>query len=290
MGIQIRGKRGLRTAVGVVAAAVLFLIGGRLMLGALERQLIYFPSRVADDAPTPVLVGASRVEEVWVDTDDGVRIHGIYASRDEATADVLFFHGNAGNLYDRLDNVEMLVGSGFNVFIIDYRGYGKSEGAPSEEGLYADGLAALSYMTEKRGVALQRTLIFGRSLGSAVAIELGARFDVGAIVVESGFTSAQDLARVHYSWLPGVLRRSMTHRFESLSKASELRAPVLYVHGSADSIVPMRMGRELFDVSPEPKGWYEITGAGHNDTWFVGGRAYFDRLAGFAERHIAAGR
>lgn len=273
-------------AAGVIAAVSLFVIGGRLMLEVLERQLIYFPTRVAEDAPVPRVAGASRVEEVWLETDDGVRVHGIHAIRDDAIAELIFFHGNAGNLYDRLDNVAMLVRSGFSVLIIDYRGYGKSEGTPSEEGLYADGEAALRHVARTRGVEPGRIVLFGRSLGSTVAIELGTRVAVGAIIIESGFTSARDLAGVHYSWVPGMLLRSMTHEFASLSKVPRLRAPVLYVHGNADSIVPMRMGRQLYEASSEPKEWYEIAGAGHNDTWFVGGPTYFERLVDFVERHV----
>jgi fermentation-respiration switch protein FrsA (DUF1100 family) len=256
------------------------------MLESLERQLIYFPSRVREDAPTPHVEGASLVEEVWLETPDGVRVHGIYAGTDGAFADLLFFHGNAGDLYDRLDNVSVLVALGLNVLIMDYRGYGKSDGKPSEGALYEDGLLAYRYLTEERGVDPARLVIFGRSLGGAVAIELGTQQPAAALVAESSFTSAQDLAKLHYSFLPGMLVGSMTHKFDSISKVPQLRAPVLFIHGDSDTIVPARMGRRLYEAAAEPKEWYEVRGADHNDMLMVGGAEYFRRFADFVRRHV----
>jgi fermentation-respiration switch protein FrsA (DUF1100 family) len=257
------------------------------MLEGLERYLIYFPTRVRQDAPTPRLPVASVVEEVWLEAADGVRVHGIYAGREDAFADLLFFHGNAGDLYDRLDNVALLVQAGFSVLIMDYRGYGKSEGVPSERALYDDGLLAYRYLTEQRSVDPSRLVLFGRSLGCTVVIELATQHPAGALILESAFTTAQDLARIHYGWLPGALLRSLTHEFDSLSKVLRLRAPVLYVHGDVDTIVPVQMGRRLYEATPEPKEWYEIQGAGHNDTLFVGGPGYIQRLVEFVRKHVA---
>jgi fermentation-respiration switch protein FrsA (DUF1100 family) len=275
-------------AAGVLAAVVLFMAGGRLMLGAIERQLIYFPTRTERDAPTPRIARASAVEEVWIDAADGVQVHGIYAAADNAFADLLFFHGNAGNLYDRLDNVTLLVALGFNVLIMDYRGYGKSEGDPSEAALYADGLAAYRFLIDEKGADPSRLVLFGRSLGSTVAVELGSQHPTGVVIAESAFTSARELARLHYGLLPNVLLRAMTHQFDSLSKVPNLMAPVLYIHGDRDNIVPVEMGRRLYEASPEPKEWYPIHGAGHNDTLIVGGDGYFQRLTEFVRTHVAA--
>lgn len=276
-------------SVAAAGAVVLFIFtGGRLMLSAIERQFIYFPTRIARELPTPVVPAAEVVEEVWLESDGGIRIHGLYAGAEAAFADLLFLHGNAGNLYDRLDNVRMLVESGFNVLIIDYRGYGKSGGQPSEEGLYQDGEAGYRYLVDERRVSPERLVIFGRSLGSAVAIELASRHRCAAVVVESAFTSAVSLGRLHYGWLPGLILRGMTQRFDSLSKVARLRAPALFVHGQRDGIVPVEMGRQLYEASPEPKRWYEIGGAGHNDTVMVGGREYFQRFASFVREHVAA--
>jgi fermentation-respiration switch protein FrsA (DUF1100 family) len=284
--LRLNRRRLAYTAAGIAAAALLFVAGGRLMLNALERQLIYFPTRVREDAATPRLQGASVVEEVWLDAGDDIKVHGIYAGKEGAFADLLFFHGNAGNLYDRLDNVTLLVEVGFNVLIIDYRGYGKSGGAPSEPALYEDGMLAYRYLIDERAATPSRLVLFGRSLGSTVAIELGTRVESGAIIAESAFTSAQELARVHYGFLPGMLLRSMTHEFDSIGKVGKLKAPVLFVHGNVDNIVPALMGQRLFEASPEPKEWYEIDGAGHNDTLWVGGSEYFRRLVDFVRRYV----
>lgn len=282
-------RKALYVAASLLAALILFLGGGRLMLEALERQFIYFPAREREDAPTPRLRHAREVEEVWMDV-EGVRVHGLHARRDDPMGTLLFFHGNAGNLYDRLDNVELLLAMGLDVLIIDYRGYGKSGGEPSEAALYADGMAAYSYLTEERGVAPSNIVLFGRSLGSAVAIELATRVPIGALIVESAFTSARDLAREHYGWLPGMLIRNMTHEFDSLSKVESLSVPILFVHGDRDSIVPHRMGRRLFEAAGEPKGWYGIEGAGHNDTVALAGGDYVGKLGDFLREHLTGAR
>lgn len=276
--------------VAAVAVAVLFFVGGgRLMLRAIERQFIYFPTRVARGVPTPPLPGARVVEEVWLkgEGEGGSGVHGIYAGAREPWADLLFFHGNAGSLYDRLGNVEMLVESGFNVLIIDYRGYGKSGGRPSERVLYSDGEAAYRYLLEERGVAPERLVIFGRSLGAAVAIELASRKPCGALIAESAFTSTVAMGKLHYGWLPETFLRGVTQRFDSLSRVGHLRSPVLFVHGRVDAIVPVEMGRQLYESSSEPKGWYEIAGAGHNDTVLVGGREYVQRIVSFVGEHVS---
>ncbi len=273
---------------GVAAAALLFIAGGRLMLEAIERRLIYFPTRADGDTPTPRIAGASAVEEVWLDAPDGVRLHGLYARAADAFADLLFFHGNAGNLYDRLDNVALLVASGISVLIVDYRGYGKSEGEPSEPALYADAALAYRHLTDEREVEPARLVVFGRSLGSAVAIDLAVREPVAALIAESAFTSARELGRLHYSWMPGLLLRAMSHEFDSLSKVRRLKAPALFVHGDRDTIVPIEMGRRLYEAAPEPKEWYEIRGAGHNDTVAVGGAEYMRRIVAFVRRHVGS--
>lgn len=274
------------TAAGVLAAGLLFLIGGRLMLGSLEKQLIYFPSRMDPGAPTPRLGAGTEVEEVWLEAEDGVRVHGLYATVDRPLADLLFFHGNAGSLYDRLDNVELLASAGLNVLIMDYHGYGKSEGEPSEAALYEDGWLAYEYLTGERGVDPARLVLFGRSLGSTVVIELATQRAAGAVIVESAFTSAHDLARRHYGWLPGMILRNLTHQFDSIEKVPNLRAPALYIHGTRDAIVPVEMGRRLYEASPDPKEWYEIAGAGHNDTIMLGGQEYIGRLVDFVKRNV----
>ena len=279
----------LYVLASLLAALILFLGGGRLMLEALERQFIYFPTRERADAPTPRLRRAREVEEVWMDV-DGVRVHGLHARLDNPSGTLLFFHGNAGNLYDRLDNVELLLDMGLDVLIIDYQGYGKSGGEPSEPTLYADGMAAYRYLTEERGVEAGGLVLFGRSLGSAVAIELATRVPCAALIAESAFTSARDLAREHYGWLPGLLIRNMTHEFDSISKVERLRVPTLFVHGDRDSIVPESMGRRLFAAAPEPKTWYEVEGAGHNDTIARGGREYVRQLDAFLRENLRGAR
>ena len=274
------------------ALAGLLLVGlvGAVMLRLLERQLVYIPSRLPADAPPPPLEHG-RVEDVTLEAADGVRLHAWYvASRRPArpTPVLLHFHGNAGNILDRAEHADAFAARGLDVLLLSYRGYGKSGGTPSETGLYRDADAAYDYLVEVRGVPPERIVAYGQSLGSAVAVDLAARRPAGGLIVESGFTSAPELGRRLYPFLPEFVFRWMAHRFASVEKIARVRAPVLVVHGLQDEIVPVEMGRRLYETARAPKEWYELPGAGHNDTWSVGGDAYYERLATFARR-VAGG-
>lgn len=261
------------------------------MLGVLERQLIYFPAPLPREMPPPDLAHGTA-EDAYLRTEDGVTVHGWYvtASRgpDGRRPVVLHFHGNAGNILDRADHLDALAARGLDVFILSYRGYGKSEGTPSEAGLYRDAEAAYAYLVGERAVEPGRVVPYGQSLGSAVAVELATRRPVGGLILESPFTSAPELGRTFYPLLPAFVFDRLEHRFDSLSKIGGVRAPLLVIHGERDEIVPLGMGRRLFEAAPGPKEWYGIPHAGHNDTFWVGGDAYYDRIAAFARRAVAS--
>jgi fermentation-respiration switch protein FrsA (DUF1100 family) len=165
------------------------------------------------------------------------------------------------------------------VLLADYRGYGRSEGRPSERGVYADARAALAHLTDERGVPEDRVVVFGRSLGGGVAVELARGRDLAGLILESTFTSITDVARAAFGPLAGVLGR----RFDSASKVAELRCPLLFFHGDRDTIVPYALGQRLFEQAPEPKAFETLRGAGHNDTVEVGGRPYFERIRRFLD-------
>lgn len=264
------------------------------MLGALERQLIYFPSPLPREMPPPDLAHGTA-EDAYLTTGDGVTVHGWYVTARDAPERaeggrpvVVHFHGNAGNILDRADHIDALASRGLDVFILSYRGYGKSEGAPSEAGLYEDAEAAYAYLVSERGIEPGRIVPYGQSLGSAVAVELATRRAVGGLVLESPFTSAPELGRKFYPLLPDFLFERLEHRFDSLSKIGRVRVPLLVIHGERDEIVPVGMGRRLYEAAPGPKEWYAIPHAGHNDTYWVGGDAYYDRIGAFARRAVAA--
>jgi fermentation-respiration switch protein FrsA (DUF1100 family) len=259
-----------------------------------EEKFIYFPTKYPDglwdvsqietDEGKPI----PEVEDCWFRAEDGVRLHGWYCSPSPKDAgrvasqsggmNVLFFHGNAGNITHRIDLVVGLMEIPVDVLIVDYRGYGKSEGRPSEQGLYMDGRAAWDFLVAERGVNPERIVLFGKSLGGAVAIDLATHIEPAGLIVQSSFTSIPDMAKQMIPFLPGVLIRT---RMDSISKIPGIRCPKLFIHSPADEIVPYRFGRRLFDAASEPKQFFEVPDAPHNETYRVGGEAYLKVLQGF---------
>jgi fermentation-respiration switch protein FrsA (DUF1100 family) len=251
------------------------VIGFGLMLP--EDQFIYFPSRAL--VGTPADLGLTY-REVWFEADDGVTLHGWWVpGRTGVTW--LWLHGNAGNIGHRLENIALLHERlGVSTFIFDYRGYGQSAGRPSEDGLYRDGAAALAQVRGLPDADPERTVLFGRSLGAAVAVELATREAVRGLILESPFTSIRAMARVALPYLP--LGPFLRTRFDSLAKVPRLYVPLLVLHSPTDEVVPYAQGEELFAAAPEPKRFHAIGGgAGHNDSYLRGGDAYWQALGEF---------
>jgi fermentation-respiration switch protein FrsA (DUF1100 family) len=263
--------------------ATLLVTGGIVLalLSPLAERVIFQPTPGQD--VEPALIAARygfEAESLFLETEDGVRIHAYYVPARRAPAaprGLLFLHGNAGNASHRLPNAAALAALGVDVLLLDYRGYGLSEGRPSEAGVYADARAGLAYLAKTRGIPPERTVVFGRSLGGAVAVELAQERPLAGLVLESTFTSVDDMARR----MLGPFARFVGGGFASLERIPRLRAPLLFFHGDRDDIVPIDLGRALFAAAPEPKRFEVIAGAGHNDTVEVGGAAYLARLGSF---------
>jgi fermentation-respiration switch protein FrsA (DUF1100 family) len=270
-------------SLGVILALLFVVIlGGMLLLGPLERFLIYFPVRADPAQPLPRLAHG-ELSETPLETTDGERVYVWHlVSRHPRLATVLFFHGNGGNVFHRSEHIDGMAAVGLDVVLLEYRGYGKSTGTPSEPGLYRDAAAAYRYLTSKAGVPAEEIVLFGESLGSAVATDLALREPAAGLVLESAFPSVRALGRLHYPFLPGNLYDFLSHRYDTGEKIGRVSLPVLVIHGTEDDIVPVRMGRALYDAAPEPRFWYEVEGADHNDLPFAGGQRYFERLADFA--------
>lgn len=256
---------------------------------AVERTLIYFPSR--ELVGSPAMLGLTY-RDVWFHAEDGVRLHGWYVPG-RIPATLLWCHGNAGNISHRLDNIrEIHRRLGLGVFIFDYRGYGRSEGRPSEVGLYRDGRAAREALI-REGVRAEQMVYFGRSLGAAVAIALALEASPAALILETPFLSVPAMANRTLLG-SGFLFKT---RFESLEKIARVRSPLLILHGDADEIVPYEQGRRLFESAAQPKTFYTIRGAHHNDTYLVGGEDYWTAwarflaplLAGFGSKNLPGG-
>ncbi|MDA0769598.1 MAG: alpha/beta hydrolase [Chloroflexi bacterium] len=280
----------LLTFVGlirVLRALLVALVGLALVavmvrqVKLLDRQLVFFPSKHVLASPSDV---GLPFEDVSFRTSDGVMLNGWFVPGDGNTT-LLWFHGNAGNVGDRVDNILLLNNTvGVNVFIFDYRGYGLSEGSPSENGMYLDAEAAIAYLKTRPDVNVEEDLIlFGRSIGAAVAVEMGTRRDFRGIILESPFTSLKDMARWSHPVLSRLVPVSLllNSRYESLAKIPLVTSPFMVIHGEVDQTVPPEMGVELFDEANEPKRLYMIEGAHHNDTYIAGGNDYFESLKSF---------
>ena len=289
---------GLRMARIVVLLCACLV--GYVML--FEGSFIYFPSKypagVWEREKPRAREGeiVAHVEDVQLAAADGVRLHGWYCTPRvgrggalepvPAAHTLLFLHGNAGNISHRYEIIGDLVKLPVNVLIIDYRGYGKSEGRPSEEGLYADARAAWDYLTKTRGLAPRQIVIFGESLGGAVGVDLASKVEAGGLIVQSSFTSIADMAAEVLPFVPRFILRT---KMDSLSKIGRVACPKLFIHSEADEIIPYRLGRRLFDAAAAPKQFYEVKGAPHNLTNTIGGAPYYEALRAFIESSSCAG-
>lgn len=225
-----------------------------------QRTLQYVPQR---GVLVPADWGLSEFRTFTVTTSDGIGIDLWHAPADGLTKPtVVLFHGNGGHMGYRADKALALREAGYGVLLAGYRGYGPNDGSPTEQGLYADGRAALDFLV-KEGVSGQKVVLYGESLGSGVAVQLATERRVGAVILEAPFTSIPDAAAFHYPWLP--VRPLIHDRYDSLSKVSDVKAPLLIVHGEQDRVVPIHLGRALFAAANEPKTAAWLSAAGHND-------------------------
>lgn len=268
-------ERIISFAVSLIAFGLLLLVGVRW----LEQAVSFHPIRY-DGGPGWKL--PNRARDVWLTTADNVRIHGwLFETEKPPVATMIYFHGNGGNISNVGWVGERLSGRGFEVLLVDYRGYGRSEGYASDEsGLYADGDAAYDYVTRVRETDAKRVVLYGQSLGTVVAADLAARRECGAVILESGFSSASELASAVFPWLPSPLHFLAKNRFESARKLSGVGCPVLITHGDPDNTIPVDQGRLLFAAAKEPKKLLIFPGAGHN-VFGSQGNAYLNAIVDF---------
>ncbi len=243
----------------------------------MEKGLIFFPA--SEIASTPAAVGLP-FEDVYITTSDHVRINAWFVPQADAIATVMWFHGNAGNISHRIDQLAaMQPVLEANILMVDYREYGRSEGAITESGSYLDAEAAFDFAQARMTTAAGKIVVYGQSLGAAVAAELALRRPVGGVILEAPFLSVQAMARAVLPWLP--IGGLLATRYDLESKIGKIQSPVLIIHGNRDEIVPIAHGLRLFELAHEPKQLYVIRGSGHNDTFIVGGREYFEVMARF---------
>jgi fermentation-respiration switch protein FrsA (DUF1100 family) len=262
------------------AGSILAALGPLFFWGCLiEERFIFYPASRIEITPRQV---GLPFEDIFFFTSDGVRLNGWFVPYPDSRITMLWSHGNAGNISHRVENIKLLHEKvGVNIFIFDYRGYGRSEGRISEEGTYRDAEAALRYLRSRSDIDSKKIVLFGRSLGAAVAAEVATREECLALILEAPFTSVREMARVAFPLLPiGSFLRT---RYDTIEKVKKINVPLLVLHGDQDEVVPFSQGRKVFEAAPEPKKFYTIRGAHHNDTYITGGDAYFAALKNFIE-------
>lgn len=267
-----------RVLLGGVAALLLlylFLVCG---LYFAQRSLLYLPDRAR-----PQLGPLARYgfREITLTTADGLSLLSWYRAPREGSPVIAYFHGNGGHIGYRTDRMVRFAEAGLGVLLVEYRGYGGNPGAPSEAGLFSDADAALDFLTRQARIPANRVVLYGESLGAAIAVYVAAGTEIAALILEAPFTRLSDTASYHYPYVPVSLL--LRDRFESLAAIGRVRAPILILHGERDRVVPARFGRALFDAAPEPKeGWFAPE-ADHGDIANFGG---LDAAFDFIKRRV----
>jgi len=249
----------------------------------MQSDLIFYPNMPGRNlVSTPENIGLIYQDVEFV-TEDNIKLHGWFIPNENAKGTVLFFHGNAGNISHRLDSIAIFHRLELNVFIIDYRGYGQSEGKITEKGTYRDAEAAWNYLSHTQGISEKQIIIFGRSLGASIASWLASKHAPAALIIESGFTSVPSMGQRLYPFLP--IRWFTHYKYDTKQYVKNISCPVLVAHSKNDDIIPYDEGREIFEAAPEPKQFLEMQG-GHNDGFIVSGTSYIKGLKSFINDNL----
>lgn len=257
-------------------------VGLCIFMFLMQGRLLYLPA--AQWVATPADVGMA-FESVALSTDDGLTLDAWWIPAEAQRGVLLFCHGNAGNISHRLESIRQFRQLGLSVFIFDYRGYGRSQGQPSEAGTYQDVQAAWDYLIETRGIAPEQVVIFGRSLGGGVAAHLAAQVRAGGVILESTFTSVPDMAVRLYPWLP--VRRLSRFIYPVAENMPAIQAPLLILHSLEDELIPYSMGQQLFELATEPRYLVPLRGT-HNDGFLRSEPDYSAAIDGFLQRYLGS--
>ena len=222
-------------------------------------------------------------EDITFHSSDNIKLSGWFFNSEKPKASLLFCHGNAGNISHRLEIVKILRRLSINIFLFDYRGYGLSEGSPSEEGTYLDAVSAFDYLKSRNGSTNLPIITYGESLGGAVGAELALRRDVAALIIEGSFTSVPDLGKELFPFLPIHLAGKI--QYDSLSKIGKIKCPVLIIHSKDDEIISISHGEKLYDAARPPKD-IVIRRGSHSEGMFANPQVYTDKIADFLAKYV----
>ncbi|MCZ6825379.1 MAG: alpha/beta hydrolase [Gemmatimonadetes bacterium] len=288
------GRRAAKVAAQVLTALLTVGAIGMVfpdLLARLAPPMLFYPEPLSEAEADPAVWGLAAAESVELETEDGVRLHGWWipaATGTEPCGAAIFFHGNAGNIASRSPIGARLAGLGLSTLLVDYRGYGRSGGKPSEEGLYRDGRAAYRWVWERPGVTQGGLIVIGNSLGAAVATDVAASEETTGLVITGAFRSVPHMARSIYWWLPAGFFRWSRNRFDSEARMPDVSVPVLVGRGANDRLIPRAETRALYEAAAPPKRWVEVEGAGHNDLWLSEG--LWMELERFLDSQLCTGR
>ncbi len=274
----------VRVVWRIIVIVVCVFVGLILIVVIFQSRFIYYPTRQIVDTPRDILLD---YEDVAFTASDGVKLHGWFVPATDQRGVVLFCHGNAGNISHRLQSIQLFGELGMGTFIFDYRGYGRSAGKVSETGTYLDAAAAWAYLTDRRGILPERIVIFGRSVGGAVAVHLAVQTEPAALIAESTFTSMGDLAADLYPYLP--IRPLIRTKYNSIGKIGSAGCPVMVIHSRDDEMIGFEHSQRLFEAAPEPKQFLELTG-GHNEAIADDSQTYQAAVDAFLSKVLGPAR
>lgn len=249
---------------------------------------IYHPTKKIHYTPTDI---GLKYKEATFKSTNNCKLHGWFIPSENAKATLLFCHGNAGNISHRVDIIKIFHDLNLNVFIFDYRGYGKSSGKPSEKALYNDTFSAYRYLTKKFNGRIKNLVIYGKSIGGNIAIDLVSKLSpnnirVKALVTDSAFTSAVDMGKEMFPFIPSILLDKLIYiDFNAISKIKKIYIPKLIIHSQNDKIVPFKLGKKLFKKAPKPKEFFSINGS-HNESIIMYENKYRKKLSNFLTKHV----
>jgi len=245
----------------IIIYAALFCLFVFVYARYIEMRSIFYPMKAIEATPKDINLD---YEDIYFKTQDGLKLNGWLIKNPKAKAIILFFHGNAGNISHRLEKILIFNQLGLNVFVIDYRGYGRSQGRPSELGIYKDAQAAFDFLVSRKDINKNNLISYGESIGGAVAIDLATKRNVACLIVDSSFTSASQMGKKFYPFIPSFL---FWTKFDSISKVKNINTAKIFIHSINDEIVPFEFGKRLYEAASQPKEFLKIIG-GH-DSGFI---------------------
>jgi len=262
----------------ILSLIIFFIVLSVVFYTRIENFYVFFPQTNLEITPVDLHL---NYRDVYFNSPDREKLHGWFFPTDVRQPVIMISHGNACNISHMLDYANILIDKNLQVFLFDYRGYGKSTGAPSEKGIYMDAQAAYDYLVNEERIAADNIILFGQSLGAAAAIDVAIKNHIRSIIIEGAFTSTRDMSKTMFPI--SIVSFLLPSNYNNLKKISQITVPKLIIHGEDDEIVPFSMGKRLFEASMEPKYFCAIKGAGHNDPFIVGGKKYFEDFAYFVD-------